>query len=207
MQSSSELAVQQAVGPGAAAVEQYLCEYEQGRRDPEITLTLIIEAAEAIAARDSNLEWAAVVVRAAEIGALEDGGKHRHAYLYRAMQLRTQFICQLGSEPGHPVLDAQTVVDWFRGELRFSPAEAKQMSVRWKDEAFTQQFGEELRSENTSEHPRAKQPTHLADTLNELLELRLLKFRLQLIRRLAECGELPYDPEINAWLQTARHLP
>jgi hypothetical protein len=206
MHSSSELAVQQAVGHGAAAVEQYLREYVQGRRDPEITLTLIIEAAEAIASRDSNLEWAEVVMHAADIGALEDDGKHRHAYLYRAMQLRTQFMCQLGSQPGHAVLDAQTVVDWFRSELKFSPAEAKQMSVRWKDEAFTQQFGEELRSENSKE-TRAKQPTHLADTLNELLELRLLKFRLQLIRRLAECGELPHDPEITAWLQTARHLP
>jgi hypothetical protein len=207
MQSSSELAVQQAVSQGPAAVEQYLCEYEQGRRDPDITLTLIIEAAEAIASRDSNLGWAAVVVHAAEIGALEDGGKHRHAYLYRAMQLRTQFICQLGSLPGDRVLDAQTVVDWFCGELKFSPGEAKQMSVRWKDETFTQQFGEELRRENSSETPRSRQSTHLADTLNELLELRLLKFRLQVIRRLAECGELPYDPEINAWLQTARHLP
>jgi hypothetical protein len=81
------------------------------------------------------------------------------------------------------------------------------MSVRWKDEAFTQQFGDELRRENNSMTPQANHPTHLADTLNELLELRLLKFRLQVIRRLAECGELPYDPEITAWLQAARHLP
>jgi hypothetical protein len=207
MQSSSELAVQQAVGHGAAAVRQYLREYEQGRRDPEITLTLIIEAAEAIASRDCNLEWAEVVVHAAEIGALEEDGKHRHAYLYRAMQLRTQFICQLGSQPEHPVLDSQNVVDWFLGELKFTPAEAKQMSVRWKDDAFTRQFGEELRSEKSSEAPHAKQSTHLAETLNELLELRLLKFRLQVIRRLADCGELPQHEEITKWLQTARHLP
>lgn len=207
MQSASELAVHQAVAQGPAGVEEYLRQYEQGRRDPEITLTLIIETAEAIATRDFNLDWAAVVVRAAEIGALEDGGKHRHAYLYRANQLRAKFIFQLGGRSDHPVLDPNLVVRWFREEAKFSPGEAKALSVRWKTASEAQTFSEELRRENAGEPAQGDRSTRVAEKLNEILELRLLKYRLQVLRRLAECGELPPDPEMTEWLQTARHLP
>jgi hypothetical protein len=169
-------------------------------------MQLIVEVAEGRARVDASLEWAGIAIRAAEIGAEENQGEHRHAFLYRAMLLRALFIAQLGSKPGDAILDPAIILHWFNQELKVTPAEARRNSERWKDPRFAAEFAAELEQGQSKDDP-PRYPPHLAEALNELLELQLIKYRLQIIRRLAEAGELPPDPTINEWLQTAKYLP
>jgi hypothetical protein len=205
MQSDSLVPAKELVEQGPVRLKQYLAECEQGTREPA-KLELILEVAEYRAANECSVDWAEIAVRAANLSAAANP-KRRHSYLYRAMLLRTQFITRLGSEAGHPVLDADVVVRWFFEELKFSPAEAKQRSERWKDHRFQQEFATELENHDSSESGADAETPHIKETLNELLDLQLLKYRLKLLRRLAESGELPPDPANMEWLQTAKFLP
>lgn len=193
------------VEQGPVRLKQYLTECEQGTRQPA-NLDLILEVAEYRATNEGSLEWAEIAIRTANLGAEADP-THRHAYLYRAMLLRTTFITRLGARPGHAVLDPGSVVDWFRAELKCSSAEARQRSERWRDSHFQQDFAAELERHNAGDNAEDGETPHIKETLNDLLELQLLKYRLQLLRRLAESGELPADANVNDWLQTVRHLP
>jgi hypothetical protein len=205
MQSDSLVPAKELVEHGPVRLRQYLAECERGTREPA-KLDLILEVAEYRAANECSLEWAEIALCAANVGARINPTR-RHSYLYRAMLLRTQFIARFGSEAGHPILDSGVVVRWFFEELKFSPAEAKQRSERWKDLRFQQEFATELENHDASENGAAGETPHIKETLNELLDLQLLKYRLQLLRRLAESGELPPDPANMEWLQTAKFLP
>lgn len=203
-QSDSLVPVNRLVEQGPVRLRQYLAECEQGTREPA-SLDLILEVAEFRASDEASLDWAEIAVRAANLAAAGDPTR-RHSYLYRAMLVRTLFITRLGSQPGHLILDPAAITGWFHAELKFSPAEARQLSGRWKDARFQQDFATELETGNESPGPDGE-PPHISETLNELLDLQLLKYRLQLLRRLAECGELPATPATTEWLQTAKHLP
>jgi hypothetical protein len=206
-QSDSLAPVGQLVEQGPARLKQYLAECEQGAREP-VNLELILEVAEYRASEEASIDWAEIAVRAANLAAAGTPNR-RHSYLYRAMLVRTLFITRLGSQPGHLILDSATIVDWFYAELRFSPAEARQLSERWKDHHFQHQFAAELEThkDDFNGDGPAREPPHIRETLNELLELQLLKYRLQLLRRLAESGELPATPSTTEWLQTVKFLP
>jgi hypothetical protein len=197
--------VNQLVEQGPVRLKLHLTECEEGTREPA-NLELILEVAEYRASDEASLDWAEIAVRTANLVAAAKPA-HRHSYLYRAMLVRTLFITRLGSQPGHPILDPAVVVEWFQTELRFSPAEARRRSERWKDPAFQQEFAAELEAHNGSAAAADGETQHISDTLNELLDLQLLKYRLQLLRRLAECGELPASPGITEWLRTSRFLP
>jgi hypothetical protein len=197
--------VKELVEQGPVRLKQYLTECEQGTCQPA-NLDLILEVAEYRATNEGSLEWAEIAIRAANLGA-DANPTHRHSYLYRAMLLRTTFITRVGARPGHTVLDPESVLGWFRAELKCSPAEARQRSDRWRDAHFQQEFAAELERHNASEKADDGETPHIQETLNDLLELQLLKYRLQLLRRLAESGELPADANVNDWLQTVRYLP
>jgi hypothetical protein len=215
MQSESLVPANVLVEQGPVRVKQYLTECEEGTREPA-NVDVILEVAEYRASNEASLEWAGIAVRAANLGAKENA-KRRHSYLYRAMLLRTLFISKLGSRAGDAILDSATVVGWFYEELKFTPAEARQRAERWRDAQFQQEFAAELENHEggdaaadcdapEEETPPGETP-HIKDTLNELLDLQLLKYRLQLLRRLAECGELAADAVNTEWLQTAKFLP
>lgn len=204
-QGESLVPVRQLVEPGPVRLRRYLTECERGERQPA-DLDLILEVAEHRASDEGSLDWAEIAVRTANLAAAGNPTR-RHSYLYRAMLVRTLFITRTGSQPGHPILDPAAVIDWFHAELKFSPAEARELSERWKDPHFQQEFATELETHNGSAAGVDGEPQHISDTLNELLDLQLLKYRLQLLRRLAECGELPATPAVTEWLQTARFLP
>jgi len=193
------------VEQGPVRLKQYLTECEEGTCEPA-NLDLILEVAEYRASNENSLEWAEIAIRAASLGAKTDPTR-RHSYLYRAMLVRTLFITRQGSQPGHPVLDPAAIVDWFEAELKFSPAEARRRSERWKDPRFQQEFATELEDHSASEKATNGETPFIKETLNDLLELQLLKYRVQLLRRLAECGELPPEAKLNEWLQTAKFLP
>lgn len=193
------------VEQGPVRLKQYLTECEQGTRQ-SASLDLILDVSEYRATSESSLDWAEIAIRAANLAA-QANPPRRHSYLYRAMLLRTIFIGRLGSQAGHTILDPAAVVAWFLSELRFSPEEARRRSERWKDPHFQQEFAAELERHNSDNDGTGRETPYIKDTLNDLLELQLIRYRLQLLRRLAECGELPSDPALNDWLQTSRHLP
>jgi len=207
--SQSLMLPEQLAGQGPVRLKQYLTECEAGTREPA-NLELILEVAEYRASEESSLDWAEIAVRTATLAA-DANPARRHSYLYRAMLVRTLFITRLGSQPGHLILDPTAIVDWFHAELKFSPAQARQLSERWKDPHFQQDFATELETHNADADPngdgRSRETPHISETLNELLDLQLLKYRLQLLRRLAECGELPHHATNTEWLQTAKYLP
>jgi len=228
--SQSLMLPEQLAGQGPVRLKQYLTECEQGIREPA-NLDLILDVSEYRATSENSMEWAEIAIRAANL-ATQGNPPRRHSYLYRAMLLRTVFIARVGSRPGHSILDPATVTVWFLSELRFGPEEARRRSERWKDPGFQQDFAAELERQNRAAERRAAgisdhdahtngtgphetsdvqtpdgETPYIKDSLNELLELQLIRYRLQLLRRLAECGELPSDPALNEWLQTARHLP
>jgi len=70
-----------------------------------------------------------------------------------------------------------------------------------------QEFANELERHNAAEDGSGSETPYIKESLNDLLELQLLRYRLQLLRRLAESGELPAESGLNDWLQTARFLP
>ena len=199
--------VDQLVEQGPVRLKRYLAECEEGTREPA-NLELILEVAEYRASDEASLEWAEIAIRTANLAAAANPTR-RHSYVYRAMLVRTLFITRIGAQPGHMILDPAVVIEWFHAELKFSPAEARRRSERWKDSHFQQEFASELEAHNTSTNGdgAAHETPHISEILNELLDLQLLKYRLQLLRRLAECGELPATPATTEWLQTARHLP
>ena len=204
-QTESLVPARELVEQGPVRLKQYLTECEQGTREPA-NLNLILEVAEYRASNENSLEWAEIAIRAANLGAKADPTR-RHSYLYRAMLLRTLFISRQGSQQGHAVLDPAAVVGWFQAELKFSPADARRRSERWKDPRFQQEFATELEHHNASDKAADGETPFIKETLNDLLELQLLKYRVQLLRRLAECGELPPDANVNDWLQIAKFLP
>ena len=204
-QVDSLVPAKELVEQGPVRLKQYLAECEAGTREPA-NLELILEVAEYRASNENSLEWAEIAIRTANLGAQVEPTR-RHSYLYRAMLLRTLFITRQGSQPGHPILDPAAVVAWFHEELKFSPADARERSERWKDPRFQQEFATELEHHNAGGESGEAETPYIKETLNDLLELQLLKYRLQLLRRLAECGELPLDSGLNDWLQIVRHLP
>ena len=204
-QGDSLVPVGQFLEQGPVRLKRYLAECERGERDPA-NLDLVLDVAEHRASDEGSLDWAEIAVRAANLAAAGNPTR-RHSYLYRAMLVRTLFITRTGSQPGHSILDPAAVVDWFHAEVKFSPAEARQRSERWRDAHFQQEFAAELEIHNGSPAGADGETQHISDTLNELLDLQLLKYRLQLLRRLAECGELPASAITTEWLQTARFLP
>ena len=204
-QGDSLVPIRQFVQQGPVRLKRYLTECEQGEREPA-NLDLVLDVAERRASDEGSLDWAEIAVRAANLAAAGNPTR-RHSYLYRAMLVRTLFITRTGSQPGHSILDPAAVVDWFHAEVKFSPAEARQRSERWRDAHFQQEFAAELEINNGSPAGADGETQHISETLNELLDLQLLKYRLQLLRRLAECGELPASATTTEWLQTARFLP
>jgi len=193
------------VEQGPVRLKQYLTDCAQGTREPS-NLDLILDVAEYRATNENSLEWAEIAIRAANLSA-QANPPRRHSYLYRAMLLRTIFIAREGSKPGHAILDPAAVVAWFRSELQCSPDEARRRSERWKDPDFQQEFANELERHNAAEDGSGSETPYIKESLNDLLELQLLRYRLQLLRRLAESGELPAESGLNDWLQTARFLP
>ena len=147
-QNDSQLAINQLVEQGPVRLKRYLTECEQGAREPA-NLELILEVAEYRASDEASLEWAEIAIRTANLAAAANPAR-RHSYLYRAMLVRTLFITRTGSQPGHLILDPAAVIDWFHAELKFSPAEARRRSERWKDSHFQHEFATELEAHNGS---------------------------------------------------------
>lgn len=188
--------------PGGTRLDVYLREFENGAsiecdsfitfRDGETTrrvrcpaMLFVYERAEFDAAADDSLEWAAIAVRAANIWALDDDDWNRKQALQRCMQLRANLICKSGARTGHPILDRESILTWFKESL-IQPINAVRMkTARWK----------------------AREVGQDGLTLPELRELRTLKMNLKVLKTLADCGQISVAfPGRSGWISTANCL-
>ena len=179
---------------GPEAWSAYLRRFED---DPQLTSVLsmqvIFHYIAPLAKNQESLDWGEVAVRAAELEARDKSGIEREEALLQAMNLRSWFICKVGSRSGHSVLDKEIVLRWVTDGLTLSVTVAREKAER---------VGEALARMNNSSDPKELQ--RIAD---DLRQLRRIKHRLRVVKVLADCGEPASDPALNAWLEIREQLP
>jgi hypothetical protein len=156
-------------------------------------MQVIFQYAAPLAEKGESLEWAEVAVRAAELDASRNTGTVREEALLDAMRLRSWFICRHGSRPEHVVLDKEIVLRWATDGLNLSIQKAKASATTfWADVAKAQGSADS---------------EALSRIAKEISQLRWIKHRLNIVKVLADCGELPVDSELREWLQVRESLP
>ena len=188
-ESEPQLSLQAMMSEGPEWLDSYLRQVAEGKITPHAMLGIQAGATSRAHTEDS-LQWAAIAVRAAHLHALQDGGEHRASALLKAMLLRAWFISRMGSKPGHPILDRDIILDWFKAETELSLTAVKEKSARCK---------------NTTVGNLT--PSELLDFRNELIKLRNIKGRIGVLRMLADSHELPDTPALNEWLEVSNEIP
>jgi hypothetical protein len=123
-------------------------------------------------------EWALVAVAVYERLAAEAVPGQRDSPECSSMMLRAHLITLVGSKPGDRVLDRDAIVQCFVNRLPLSTEEAR------------------LRSENWTTLP-----------VDQILELRRIKNRLNVIRVLVETSRFQPDDVLRPWLQLHPRFP
>ena len=178
---------------GPEAWLAYLRPFEEGEALTGLSMEVIFHYAAPSVKDQSTLDWGEVAIRAAELEARNSTGTQREDVLLRAMQLRSWFIAKMGSRPNNLVLDKEIILRWALEGLDISVQTAKEKATLiWKDVARVQ----------GSSNPEDKQRVH-----DDLRQLRRIKHRLNVVKVLADCGELPSDPIFNEWLEMREQLP
>lgn len=109
------------------------------------------------------------------------------------MRLRSWFIAKMGSRPKHRVLDKEIILHWAMEGLNISVQTAKdKAALVLKDVARVK----------GSSNPEDRQRVH-----DDLRQLSRIKHRLNVVKVLAHCGELPNDPILDEWLKIREQLP
>ncbi|UWZ82489.1 hypothetical protein [Occallatibacter riparius] len=179
---------------GPEAWSAYLRRFED---DPQLTsrlsMQVIFHYAAPLAKDRESLDWGEVAVRAAELEARNCSGvEHENALLW-AMNLRSWFICKMGSRSGHLVLDKEIILRWISEGLPLSVQPAREKAAR---------FGATLTRGKVSSDSKGTQL--IAD---DLRLLRRIKHRLNVAKVLQDCGQLTSDPELDEWLEIRELLP
>jgi len=178
---------------GPEAWRAYLRPFEEGQTLTGLSMQVIFHYAAPLAKDQGSLDWAEVAVRSCELEALNCSGTERENALLRAMQLRSWFITKMGSRPNHLVLDKEIILHWAMEELDVSIQTVKEKAALiWEDVARIK----------GSSNPEDMQRVH-----DDLRHLRLIKHRLDVVKVLADCGELPTDSILNEWLEVREQLP
>lgn len=185
MRKESEPQLQALLKSGPAGLDGWLRQFEDGTVSPDSRMDGVSEVATRLAREHSSLEWADIAIRAANLWAKIDAVAREQAF-QRAMLLRAWFISKMGAVQGNPVLDMETVLNWFYGELHLSIDEAKHKIHILQEARF---------------------PARVPLPKTEILELRKIKNRLAVVSLLAECGQLPASAEASAWLAIRNQLP
>jgi hypothetical protein len=184
MSTDSIARLQELVGTGREAIERYLDDYESGKQELQLNWPLLFDVAARNARRDTDLQWASIAIRAVNLI-----GKD-HAYwepwLEKSMSLRASLIASMGTRVGDPILDGKIVLQWFDDELKLSLVDAKEKIERWEQSTV---------------------PLFQRLPIDDLKELRHTKQRLSVIRKLADCGQIPRDSHLNDWLAIQAQLP
>jgi hypothetical protein len=178
---------------GPEAWRAYLRPFEEGQPLTGPSMQVIFHYAAPLAKDQGSLDWAEVAVRSSELEALNCSGTERENALLRAMRLRSWFIAKMGSRPNHLVLDKEIISHWAMEGLDISMQTAKEIAALiWKDVARIK----------GSSNPEDMRRVH-----DDLQQLRRIKHRLDVVKVLADCGELPNDPILKEWLEIREQLP
>jgi hypothetical protein len=156
-------------------------------------MLLIYPHAAGLAQDQGSLEWAEVAVRAAELEARNQSGTSRENALLWAMQHRSWFIAKMGSRRGDLILDKAIILRWAMDGMDVSVQTAKEKALS---------MGKRRVASKTSSNPEDKQLV-----LKDLLLLRRMKHRLNVVKVLADGGELPGDSPLHQWLEIRQLLP
>lgn len=179
---------------GPEAWRAYLRPFED---DPHLTsglsMLVIFHYVAPLAKKQSSLDWAEVAVRAAELEARRSSGIESENARLWAMQLRSWFIAKMGSRSNHFVLNKDVILNWVMGGLKLSV-----QSVKEKISSLAA-----LR-ELTKKSSDAEDRQRLRDDLSDLFRI---KHRLNVVKVLADCGELVSDPGLDEWLDIREQLP
>jgi len=179
MQTDPLPALQTLINQGPPALDAYLRQFEERIDKLSINHMLgIFEGAAGRARVENDLEWAGIAVRAAELYALEECGKHREHALRKVMQFRAAFIVRMGSRSGHPVLDKEIIFRWVTEGISMPIIEAKDLSARLKDGRWP-----------------------LREHLDELRELHNIRTRIGVAKTLVDCGELASGSWLDEWIK------
>lgn len=180
---------------GPEAFREYLRRFEEGAplSGSGLSMLVVFHYAAPLAEKQESIDWAEVAVRAAELEARNSTGVERENSLLWAMNLRSRFICKMGSRSDHFVLDKAVILAWVMEclTLPVQTALAKSAAVKQK-----------LAGLKVLSNPEEKQ--RIADDLSELFRI---KHRLNIAKVLVDCGELRSDPVLNEWLEIREQLP
>ena len=166
---------------GPLAVKKWLAGVEPGNQlsTERFNWLGLAEAAASNARSGLDLDWADVAISLySGLARKLDSDSRRESLMYSQMNLRAFLIARLGSVSGHPILDPQTIIDWFRDALVISAKEASAKAAHW---------------------PQLD--------LNSIRELRRIKNRLSPIRVLEDANVLPAEHGLGDWLSIREQLP
>ena len=178
---------------GPEAWLAYLHSFEESGRANGLSSQVIFHHAAPLAKHQRSLEWAEVAIRAAELASHGGSDTEREESLLNAMTLRSWFISQMGSRPAHLVLDKEIVIKWAMAALTLSIREVNDKAM-----SFWENLKRAKESSNSDEMHQVAKDAH---------QLRWIKHRLNIIKVLADCGELPRDSVFGDWLQLRESLP
>jgi hypothetical protein len=158
-----------------------------------LSMLVIFHYVAPLAKRQSSLDWAEVAIRAVELEARNCSGIERENAQLWAMQLRSWFICRMGSRSGNLVLEKEIILRWVTEGLTLSVQAAREKAAR---------IGNDLRRlRESSDHGEIQR---VADDLRQLCRI---EHRLNVVKVLADCGELVSDLGLDEWLEIREQLP
>jgi hypothetical protein len=193
MQSDQQSIFNSLKDKGPEEWRAYLRPLEEGEPMTALSMLVVYPYAAGLAREQISLDWADVAVRAAELEARNQSGVEREDALLWAMQLRSWFISKMGSRSNHLILDKEVILSWTMDGVNLSVQTAQEKAAS---------LGERLAALKNSSNPEDKQ-----HVLEDLRLLRRLKHRLNVVKVLADCGELPSDSPLYKWLEIREQLP
>jgi hypothetical protein len=193
MQSDQQSIFNSLKDKGPEEWRAYLRPLEAGEPMTALSMLVVYPYAAGLAREQISLDWAEVAVRAAELEARNQSGVERENALLWAMQLRSWFISKMGSRSTHLILDKEVILSWTMDGVNLSVQTAQEKAAL---------LGERLAALKNSSNPEDKQ-----HVLEDLRLLRRLKHRLNVVKVLADCGELPSDSPLHKWLEIREQLP
>ena len=173
--------------------DAYLRPIEAETASAGLSMQIAFDHAAKLARDHSSLEWAGIALRAADLEKKQSSPVVREWVDCKAMMLRAKLIAAMGSQSGHAILGKEDIVRWFTDDLDLSlnMARTKAMSI-----------GSELREAIESGDKDAIERVAVG-----LRSLRRIKNRLNVLKLLAECGEIADEPLVNEWLGVCEQLP
>ena len=141
-----------------------------------------------------SLRWAQVGILIYDYLADKDN-ELKEILEFSSMRLRVQIISSIGHTESNQVLDAEYIFKWFRNSLKLSIYE-----VVAKSQEASLTFG--LLNESVP-----GMEADMKNKLSEILELRRIKTRINLIKVLSESNKVKIPADIIEWLSLREKLP